>query len=82
LIDLPYINHTQDAKQDAKLRLSVWQNIKMKENALEHLFCRVNPAIKITGVLKMNFQSQGMLRLIMVINLESLPTMISIFTTR
>jgi hypothetical protein len=46
LIDLPYINHTQDAKQDAKLRLSVWQNIKMKENTLEHLFCRVNPTIK------------------------------------
>jgi hypothetical protein len=56
LIDLSYINHTQDAKQDAKLRISVWQNIKMKENALEHLFCLVIPTIQITGVLKMDFQ--------------------------
>jgi len=28
-----------------KLRVSVWQNIKMKENALEHLFCLVIPTI-------------------------------------
>jgi hypothetical protein len=27
LIDLPYINHPQDAKQDAKIALFSWQKI-------------------------------------------------------
>jgi hypothetical protein len=57
LIDLPYINHTQAAKQDAKLWLRTWQKYQMKENTLEHLFGFV-PQLWNGRLIEINFLKQ------------------------
>jgi hypothetical protein len=38
LIDLLYLTHPQDAKQDAKLWLFIWELMEREAHTLEHLF--------------------------------------------
>jgi hypothetical protein len=58
LIDLPYINHTQAAKQDAKLWLPTWQKYQNEGQYPRTFMLLFAPSIESSSLLKINFLQQ------------------------